>query len=150
MRDSIGGVVSIMFIGVFLLIVSAYLAFSVSYNKAFRVKNKIIKILEQHEAFDADTKTDIEAAMKEIGYNTNEPLPYNDDKYNYCCYNGYCVAWVGDDEDQLHRGYFKVVTSTAMNIPILNKIAGVKFLTVAGDTITLYPDRQISTSTCNG
>lgn len=140
MRDSIGGVVSIMFIGVFMLVVSAYLAFSVSYNKAFRVKNKIIKILEQHEAFDADTKTDIDDAMKDIGYNTNENLSIECDGYNYQCQNGYCVAWVEIKNDDLNSGYFKVVTSTAMNIPILNKISGINILTVEGDTITLQPD----------
>lgn len=46
MRDAIGGVVNIQIILVFIVIVSGYLAFSVNYTKAFRVKNKIITTLE--------------------------------------------------------------------------------------------------------
>ena len=53
MRDAIGGVVNVAFIAVFLVIVSGYLAFSVSYNKAFKVKNKIISILEQYEYYNS-------------------------------------------------------------------------------------------------
>ncbi len=137
MRDSIGGIFSLMFIGVFMLIISGYLAFSVSYNKAFRVKNKIIKILEQHEAFDSETKADITAAMEEVGYNTNDKIsnvPCNFD----CSQPGYCVAWI--ENGRKNSGYFKVITSSVMNIPILNKIAGVNFLVVTGDTITINPD----------
>lgn len=142
MRDSIGGVVSIMFIGVFLLIVSGYLALSVSYNKAFRVKNKIIKILEQKEDFNEDAKKEIEEQMKAIGYNTNEELNLKCEGYDYQCQNGYCVAWVENEEDQLNSGYFRVTTSILINVPILSKISGINIFTVSGDTITLYPENQ--------
>ena len=49
MRDAFGGIVNISMIVVFLVIVSGYLAFNVSYTKAFRVKNKIITTIEQYE-----------------------------------------------------------------------------------------------------
>ena len=144
MRDSIGGVVSIMFIGVFLLVVSGYLALSVSYNKAFRVKNKIIKVLEQQETFNADAKAEIKKQMQAIGYNTNKDLNLKcDGIYNYQCENGYCVAWVPNN-DELNSGYFRVATSILINIPILNQISGIKTFTVSGDTITLYPDKNPS------
>ena len=150
MKDSRGGVVSIMFIGVFLLVVSGYLALSVSYNKAFRVKNKIIKILEQEEAFNDDAKEKIAKQMKEIGYNTNKNLNLKcDGIYNYHCEEGYCVAWVSNNDD-LNSGYFRVATSILINIPILNKISGIKLFTVSGDSITLYPDKQPEvTSNCS-
>ena len=142
MRDSIGGVVSIMFIGVFLLIVSGYLALSVSYNKAFRVKNKIIKILEQEADFNDDAKAEIAKQMTEIGYNTNKDLNLKcEDLYKYQCQEGYCVAWVSNN-DQLNSGYFRVATSILINVPILNKISGIKLFTVSRDTITLYPKNQ--------
>lgn len=143
MRDSIGGVVSIMFIGVFLLVVSAYLALSVSYNKAFRVKNKIIKILEQHENYDSETKSDIKKQLTDIGYRGNNLELKCDDLYKYyCSKDGYCIAWVSND-DQLNSGYFRVTTSILIDIPILDRISGIKVFTVSGDTITLYPDKKI-------
>ena len=38
MRDSIGGVFNLTFIAIFMLVVSGYLAFSVSYNRVMNVK----------------------------------------------------------------------------------------------------------------
>ena len=48
MRDAMGGVVNLVIIVVFMVIVSGYLAFNVSYTRAFRVKNKIISTYEQY------------------------------------------------------------------------------------------------------
>ena len=45
MRDAFGGIVNISMIVVFLVVVSGYLAFNVTYTKAFRMKNKIITTL---------------------------------------------------------------------------------------------------------
>ena len=42
MRDAFGGIVNIAIIVVFMTIVSGYLAFNVSYTKAFKVKNYFI------------------------------------------------------------------------------------------------------------
>lgn len=146
MRDSIGGVVNIMFIGVFLLVVSAYLALSVSYNKAFRVKNKIIKILEQHDGLTDSAKQEISEQMRQIGYNQDDSFMMKCGKdvngaktYNYHCENGYCVAWVPQGGDVV-AGYYRVATSIVINIPILNRISGISTFTVSGDTITIYPD----------
>ena len=49
MRDAYGGVVSISIVVVFLVLVSGYLAFNVNYTKAFRLKNKVISVLEEYE-----------------------------------------------------------------------------------------------------
>jgi len=46
MRDAIGGTFSIQIILFFLIIINSYLAFSVNYTKAFRIKNNIIAIIE--------------------------------------------------------------------------------------------------------
>lgn len=150
MKESIGGVVNIMFIGVFLLVVSAYLALSVSYNKAFRVKNKIIKIIEQNDGLTADARTEISNQMRQIRYNQNNDFQMkcgtdvNGSKiYNYECNGGYCVAWVPSD-DELNSGYYRVATSILIDIPILKKISGINIFTVAGDTITIYPDKDVN------
>ena len=49
MRDAFGGLVNIVIIVVFIVVVSGYLAFNVTYTKAFKVKNKMISLLEQYE-----------------------------------------------------------------------------------------------------
>ena len=154
MRDSIGGVVNIMTIAIFMLVVSGYLAFSVSYNKAFRVKNKIITILEQHGSFSKDAEDEINDYIKKFGYSAYNPQLDKDDKY-YDCKDGYCISWIdttskgsGDITD-IKTGYFKVTTAVSIDVPIINKILPfLKVLRVSGDTITLYEDNSSSFENC--
>ena len=45
MRDAIGGVFTLQIILVFVLLINGYMAYSVNYTRAFRVKNEIINII---------------------------------------------------------------------------------------------------------
>ena len=151
MKDAIGGTVSLMFIAVFLLFVGGYLAFSVSYNKAFRVKNKIITLLEQHGTFES-ASSDIDNYIKQVGYNAAEPnvnCEYYPSGVKYACKSGYCVAWVdttddtSTDEDNTNSGYFKVVTAVNIDVPIINKVMPyLRIFFVSGDTITIYDEEN--------
>lgn len=141
MRDAFGGIVNITFIVVFMLIVSGYMAFSVSYNKAFKVKNKIITVLEQYEdAENATAKTKIREYLTEIGYNATAPK-INDSNYTCDQQLGYCTKWVqvAESDSGLPRGYYKVVTAVYVDIPIFNKfLPFFNFFQVSGDTKTIY------------
>ena len=44
MRDALGGLFSLQIILAFVLLINGYLAYSVNYTRAFRVKNGIINI----------------------------------------------------------------------------------------------------------
>ena len=144
MSEGIGGSVIIMIVAIFLLVVSGYLAFSVTYNKAFRVKNKIINILEQQEGCNSSAKDKIREAINEAGYHAKKP---NINNSEYQCYDeGYCVKWNEkvkngkDSPNTLRSGYYDVVTSVYVDIPIINKIMPyMQVLQVTGSTITIYP-----------
>ena len=75
MRDAIGGVFTLQIILVFVLLINGYMAYSVNYTRAFRVKNEIINIVEQKEGFtEGGTAADeISALVKTAGY----VLPFN-------------------------------------------------------------------------
>ena len=49
MRDAFGGIVNIVFVAIFLLIISGILGLIVNYTKAFRMKNTVISAIEQYE-----------------------------------------------------------------------------------------------------
>ena len=49
MRDAISGALTLQIILIFMIIINCYLAFSVNYTKAFRVKNEILSIIEKNE-----------------------------------------------------------------------------------------------------
>ena len=78
MRDAFGGLMNIIIIVVFLVIVSGYLAFNVTYTKAFRVKNKIITTIEQYEGNCGNESSacdkEILSYMKELGYSPETTL----------------------------------------------------------------------------
>ena len=84
MSDAIGGTVNVMLVAIFMVIVSGYMAFNVSYVKAFKVKNRIIDLVEQYEGNCNPTVKNkctqkIEEYMTEIGYNT--PVGANTGKW---------------------------------------------------------------------
>ena len=45
MREAIGGAMTIQIIVIFMLLINAYLDFSVSYTIAFKMKNQVINII---------------------------------------------------------------------------------------------------------
>lgn len=127
MRDAFGGIVNITMIVVFLVVVSGYLAFNVTYTKAFRMKNKIITTLEQYEGCQGTNEQTcvgiLEAYANSIGYVTPD--------VNYCtkdgewtkCTNKY--AWkemqsgTGGDNT---KHYYNVRTVISIQIPIIENI----------------------------
>lgn len=85
MRDAIGGSVNLVIIVVFMVIVSGYLAFNISYTKAFKVKNKIISAYEEYDG-KCDTSStacgeQIKKYLKEIGYNVRPMAKSDIDQY---------------------------------------------------------------------
>lgn len=139
MRDAFGGIVNITMIVVFLVIVSGYLAFNVTYTKAFRMKNKIITVLEQYEGCENDDqacKKELDNYAQSIGYNTNLTTYKDSTGKSYeCMGRGYCWAKFSSGEGDNTKYYFKVVTSITIDIPIINKIlTGVPFFQLTGNT----------------
>ena len=68
MKEAIGGVLSLNIILIFLVIISCYLAFSVNYTKAFRVKNEIRSIIEKNEGLTCDALDQINTLMQKTNY----------------------------------------------------------------------------------
>ena len=78
MREAFGGAFTIKFMLIFLAIYIAFIAVALNYAKAFRVKNKIIDIIEQNEGIDSynDTKEgsvigDINSYLNTVSYYVN-------------------------------------------------------------------------------
>lgn len=138
MRDAFGGIVNITTIVVFLVVVSGYLAFNVSYTKAFRIKNKIITAIEQYEGkcgYDDETGDCTSAIQNEItniGYHPKKfdnyevtgcrtlHAPGDDGRY----YIGKCPANKASSgsEDDNTKYYYRVETAIDISIPIINDI----------------------------
>lgn len=144
MKDSLGGIFNVAFLAVFITVISGYLAFSVSYNKAFKVKNKVISTLEQYQHDSPAARKKISEYIDKLGYNTTADTSRlervrNDDSWN-CCY-GYCVKWTYDEagsEAGIPKGYYSVITFVEVDIPVFNKfLPYLSFFQTTGDTMTI-------------
>lgn len=112
MREAIGGTWLLGFVVLFIVLFSAYLAISINYTKAFRVKNQIINIIEENEGFTSS-----------IGDVTGKPLDQlensnktEDKVYYYLNQIGYATTNISEDKcpgDMRQGGYcvHKICTS---------------------------------------
>ena len=139
MKDAFGGILNLVLIVVFLVIVEGILGLVVNYSKAFRMKNVVISAIERYEGYGCfsseatgrtDCRTMIDNGAKSIGYFPNENLNcstgYNRGD-NYFCYRRF-------DSGSSNYYYYTIVTQIDINIPIINKIVGLDFFQVHGDT----------------
>ena len=155
MKEAFGGVFSLEFIIFFLLLLMGFLAFSVNYTKAFRVKNEIRSIIQKSEGLTKEATEDIETYMDSVHYTQSEGFN------TWCQKNGlqvcrtgkgsFCYsvktsdkygtrpnATTGNPENI--AAYYTVYTFVDINVPVLNKLlpftAGI--FTVTGETSLIY------------
>ena len=132
MKEAIGGGWMLGFVAMFIVIFSAYLAISVNYTKAFKVKNKIINLIEENEGFttsdkiavgntnindlvsDYTTEAKVYKYLDQIGYSYDiSTCPDGFDTEAYP--GGYCIKKI-----QTSQGaYYKVATFISFEMPLV-------------------------------
>ena len=130
MRDAIGGVLSINLIIFVLFLVSGYLAYSVNYTKAFRVKNEIVNIIEEYEGLTGNAQDEIKKVTSRMGYTVPGALVSSMKAQGFCCFDrdGYCVSATpsGTSTSSMNDDYqgwvYTVITYVNINVPVLNKM----------------------------
>lgn len=158
MREAIGGVFSLQIILVFVILINGYMAYSVNYTRAFRVKNGIINIVEEREGFTRDSKAteEIHNYVSKAGYGLSSvqqmAVRNNNNVDGWYCngQDGYCIKCfdntgnnsITSDNAEYRGVYYSIRTYVNMDIPVLNKIfTGLPdFLAVKGDTKTIYTE----------
>ena len=144
MRDSLGGSMLLNLVLIFVSIVIVLFIGILSYSKAYRVKNRIIEIIEKYgvyEKFDEDGKNiiteELNPNLGNAGYNTSNPTRCSDiktrlenEKYaeylgdegnlNKYGYN-YCVFQVNSSENSTGK-FYVVVTFIHFEIPIIGDV----------------------------
>lgn len=152
MSDSVGGVVTMGWILIFIAVVAGYMAFNVNYTKAFRMKNKIIDCYNKYGddcVRVSEYRTELVDYAKSIGYHPRDnficPSSYESGSIsngkidNYFCYYEYEKIRNSSDPDIVEEEeyhYYKIVTKVDIDIPIVQNMFELRFLTVYGDTKT--------------
>ncbi len=152
MRDAIGGALSMQMILIFLIIVNCYLAFSVNYTKAFRVKNEIRSIIEKNEGLTCSAVTQINDLFLRTNYGVQKDERTCPDGYTeaplgnglFCYkYEKVDIAGTSNDNSFYKGAYYTVLTFVDIDIPIFNKIfpeiaAMNNVFTTKGETALIY------------
>ncbi len=146
MRDALGSLFSLQIILAFVILINGYLAYSVNYTRAFRVKNGIINILEQYEGHTEAAKDKISTYVNDMKYHVPAKMLNAVNLRDFTCVRtkGYCiketpVAGTDVTSDEYRGTYYTVVTFVNVDIPVLNKFIQLgSFLQVKGETKTIY------------
>lgn len=96
MKEAMGTTMVFNLIIIFVSVFIVLLVGSLAYSKGFKVRNKIIDIIERNDGYNTTAKSQIDENLSNIGYylmlnktcdshNGTQPLP-NNSSYRYCIY----------------------------------------------------------------
>ena len=140
MKEGVGGTFMIYVFLVFLAIYITFVAVAFNYARAFRVKNRVIDLIEQNEGITNYENTsgvmgEIESYLKEVSYNVmsnagNSPSISVDDcpdfdegdvNHYFNSNRGYCISRYNSTSsvDDISASYYKVTTFIRLEIPFL-------------------------------
>lgn len=138
MREAIGGTWIFTIVIVFIVLFSGYLAISVNYSKAFKVKNQILTIIEQKEGLDKNAQSEIETYLNGVGYavygkcdKTETGMVQNTNHTGY----KYCVSKRKSGSGTLERTYYRVRVWFRLDLPIFGNLFT---FPVTGETKAVY------------
>ncbi len=147
MRDAIGQVFVLQVILAFVILINGYMAYSVNYTRAFRVKNQIVDIIEQYEGpYNQEGLDKINSYINQMTYEVpGRIIQAFEDDYggSASCQNGWCYipheVTIAGGDGNMTGYYYSVVTFVNIDIPVVNNIIGLgNFLRIYGETRTIY------------
>ena len=147
MRESFGGAFMIKLVLIFIIIYVAFMAGAVNYAKVFRVKNRILDILEQNQytgSNDSVTLGKVENELRDFNYKI--PEADRTKLENLCMENagtnrfefterGACIIEIGDGTSR----YYRVTVHIVFDLPFISHLT----LPISGDTESMGDWREI-------
>ena len=157
MRESIGATWIMGIVIFFIALFTAFLAFSINYSRAFRVKDGIVERIEKYNGPDLDAYVSIQSFLSEVTYNsrgTCSHLYSEDEKYIGVSGTGeglenidrnpdlndryyYCIGKVQANTSTfvMDSAYYKVVVFFNLSLPVFgNKMN----FHATGETTNIY------------
>lgn len=142
MKAATGNAMLMNIIIVFLVIVMALLVTSISYTKAFRIKNRIVDIIEYYDGNfdDAGTKTnitnEINNSLSSVGYRLNgsNKCKEIDNKQAISLNSSYQVC-IYEYDNSTRGKYYKVIAYMYFDVPV---VGGILNIPVSGETKVFY------------
>ncbi len=124
MREAIGGTWIFGIVVTFIVLFSSYLAISVNYSKAFRVKNQIVSEIEKNEGMSA-AYDKIENYLDNQGYYVYQSCGSGWKGYLEGTKSGsyrYCVKPTSDTTGSIPKTYYTVKVFFRLDLPVIGNI----------------------------
>lgn len=148
MKEAIANAGVFNLVIIFVVILLAFFIGSLSYSKAFKVKNKIIDEIEKDQGYDAVTQENIETWLSDIGYRVKDDswdCPVTEtgsggvtaknvsdsNKYQYCVYE-FDTCSLNTDNAKCGK-YYRVISYMYFDVPIISQLLKIP---VYGETVT--------------
>ena len=134
MKDAVGGSLLLNIVVFFLSVVILFFVGIVAYSKAYKIKNRIIEVIEKYDGYNDFVKKEINSDLIRSGYiisTQNEVSDkcgkfgngnLNDTEYLYCVY---------EKESLSGSRTYKVVTFTRFEFPVIGDLV---MIPVKGET----------------
>lgn len=119
MREAVGGSLLLNLVVIFTSIVILFFAVIIAYSKAYKIKNRIIEVIESNETYDSIVASHLNDDLKVSGYwaATRDQVNsrcdvgnLNTSEYLYCVYL---------DESSTEGESYKVVTYIHFDFPVI-------------------------------
>lgn len=154
MREAVGSAFLVNLILIFIGVISALVIGSISYSKAYKVKDRIVYVIEKYDGFTDAAETELDTSLRNLGYSIRSGQntgasncetiyrrktgsKYDSSKllhgnsvnseYNYCVYKY--------DYDTSIGVYYGVTSFMRFDIPLLG---GLLTFSVNGETSLIY------------
>lgn len=150
MRESIGGAWILGIVMTFIVLFASFLAVSINYSKAFKVKNNIVDLIEKNEGMNDNAAKEIYNYLRSEGYILKSKCrqPDNADENRYVGFDMtstvdpntpalYCVQENSPNnaDTSLEKSYYSVVVFFRLDLPIFGEIFT---FSVSGETMSIY------------
>lgn len=142
MKEAISNSFLTMFILIIISLLIALISASLSYTKAFKVKNRILNIIETRQTWNVDVKEEVDEALLDMGYRINTAAKQNCPVRTGATNNGQALNTYGSNyrycvyRYETFKGpYFEVVAYMYFDIPIISSLLEIP---VHGQTKIIY------------
>ena len=68
MREAVGSAFLVNLILIFIGVISALVIGSISYSKAYKVKDRIVYVIEKYDGFTEAAQNELDTSLRNIGY----------------------------------------------------------------------------------
>ena len=144
MKDALGSYFNLTLLFFFILLVSGFIALSVNYTKAYRVKNNVLTLIEKYEGH-AEAKDLLDRSMqynKSIGYVIPDNAIRSAEAKGYTCprQGADNLGWCYKNGEKVNDEFTTVdiVVFININVPVINQIfSNFDFFWMTGRTNTI-------------